>query len=220
MSLFGYTPEEVRTVDSYIRAAFSMYRRHNEILTSEIGAADMFFDAIREGRINMTSSDQWDATDFSQMPAVGAQNFISEEQAELLTNVCRQIGFDEASVAEIVRINCTHIWINADYLCLYFLDRGITSPSDICSYMAELLYHERRHCAQPTKQVLAESNAAGEAYFDASVHDSLRSEMDANNWGCVHAAYQLENRTDGDICPMYEIRENENHTFLWAFMGE
>ena len=184
----------------FIRACFNMVRRPGEFLWTN----SEFNSAIRQ-----------------QVYAAGEP--LSPEKESVVASIAsehaRTLGWYIGGASSKMASLRGKIVIFANHMAFAMWKQGVTSPRKIQAVLIQVLLHERRHSYQPYALVQEQCKAAGKEYStDASVHNSVLCEQDADNWATFQMIYQLAgyaNKCDPKI-----VLEELVNVPQWVFMGD
>ena len=183
----------------FLKVCFNMVRRPGEFLWTNAE----FNSAIRQR-------------------VYGAGEEISPEKESVVASIAskhaKTLGWYAGETSKMTSLR-GEIVIFANHMAFAMWKQGITSPRKIQAVLLQVLLHERRHSYQPYALAQEQCKAAGKEYnTDASVHNSVLCEQDADNWAMFQTVYQLSGYTNKGDLKM--VLEELGNTPQWTFMGD
>ena len=164
-------------------ATFTSFRRQNEILDTDISAADTMFAAITaDGGL---TDDQWDFVDAEQ-PLICGLNCIHIGNG--MADSMAAIGFG-TNMVEHVRSFAGKIFIYADAISMDAYQHCLTAEQ-IRRYVMFVMLHERRHTWQNAEDIHQQYTAMPHTDgFDIASYEAMSVEQDANDWATAQLTY-------------------------------
>ena len=182
----------------FLRVCFNMIRRPGEFL--------------------------WTNSEFNQhirSKVYCAGEEISPEKESIVTSIASKhtntAGWYVCHTSKAVSLRGKVI-IFANHLAFTLWKQGITSPRKIQAVLYQTLFHERRHSYQPEAEIRRQVKECEGYRTDATAHNSVLCEQDADNWAMFQSVYHLAGYINK--CDPKDILEELGNVPQWTFMGD